>query len=179
MRNLFFVGYCAHCRSHTFIYLSTLIRNSHREASEYCQELLNDDAANFNYCQADQDNNNDNNNDNNAAYYDWYTADIQGEADDIAEICASIKKMENTEGSGRGSHVYDSSYEEGSGSGSWYKRNKKGQIITGDEDEGMGGGAIFMIVLLVLGAVGAVGYLAMNAMKKKSAEADYQGGEMS
>jgi hypothetical protein len=167
-----------HCRSHTFIYLSTPIRNSHREASEYCQELLNDDAANFNYCQADQDNNNDNNNDNNAAYYDWYTADIQGEADDIAEICATIKKMENTEGSsGRGSHVYNPDSE--GGSGSWYKRNKKGQIITGDEAEGMGGGAIFMIVLLVLGAVGAVGYLAMNAMKKKSAEADYQGGEMS
>ncbi len=87
--------------------------------------------------------------------------------------------MEHTEGSSRGSHVYDSSSGDNGGSGSWYKRNKKGKIITGDEEEGMSGGAIFMIILLVLGAVGAVGFLAMKALKKKSAETDYQGGEMS
>lgn len=91
------------------------------------------------------------------------------EADDINQVCVTINSME----SAYYSHVYNEET-----SGSWYTRNKKGQIVTGDESAGLSGGAISAIVLVALGVVGAAGFFLMKK-KGKSAETDYQGGTMS
>ena len=92
------------------------------------------------------------------------------EADDINKVCVTINSME----SAYYSHVYDEE-----SSGTWYTRNKKGQIVTGDEAEGLSGGAIAAIVLVALGVVGAAGFFLMKGKKSKAAETEYQGGTMS
>jgi len=136
-------------------------------AHEYCQGVMEEEVVSFANCQADDDEEEEED-DENAYNYDWFTYDMK-EADEVNKVCVALNAMEHDDYS----HVYDEE-----SSGTWYKRNKKGAIITGEEKEGMSGGAIFAIVLVVLGVVGAVGFFAMKA-KKGKVETDYQGGEMS
>ena len=138
----------------------------------HCQER-----ANISDMQCFSDNNNNNQNN-----YNWYTYDLE-EADDVNEVCNVINKME-----GEYSYHYDEE-----ASGTWYKRNKKGQIISTDEpvgvavfgyDTGMSGGVIAAIVAGTLLGIGAIALLLKATLCKKKEKYDpssgpvYQGGSM-
>lgn len=138
-------------------------------ANDYCQGVMEENVVSFSNCQAEEQDEEEDEDDENAANYYWFEYDIK-DADDVAQVCATLNKMDSADYS----HVYDEDT-----SGSWYKRNKKGAIIEGDEPEGLSGGAIAAIVLVVLGVVGAAGAFAMKSKKNKATETDYQGGEMS
>ena len=105
--------------------------------------------------------------------YNWYTYDLK-EADDIDEVCDTINQLE-----GEYSYVYDEE-----GSGTWYKRNKKGQIIS--EDEGgltmpeLTPAVIGVIVAVCLIVIGGAAFLLKPKKKKNSdsSEPVYQGGTM-
>ncbi|KAL7533979.1 hypothetical protein ACHAXR_009899 [Thalassiosira sp. AJA248-18] len=140
------------------------------EVNDYCKGVMEEDVVSLSNCQAEeQEDEEEEEEDENAANYNWYTYDMQ-EADDINEVCATINQMESADYS----HVYDEE-----ASGTWYKRNKKGAIITSESSEGLSGGAIGMIVLVVLGVVGAAGFFLTKAKAKKAPETEYQGGAMS
>lgn len=142
------------------------------EASEYCRGAT-EEASHYGSCYSEQDNQEEEEEDENAANYNWFTYDVK-EAEDTEEVCVALQSMDR----GELSHTYDDSEE---ASGSWYERNKKGKIITGDEESsGLSAGAITAIVLISMAVLGAVGFFMKKDSKKKSlAESDYQGGEMS
>merc|ERR1712029_795233 len=126
------------------------------EANDYCQQVMENDAVSFANCEADDDE----------------EEDDMVDAEDVEKVCVALNAMESADYS----HVYDEE-----ASGTWYRRNKKGVILYGDETEkeGLGGGAIALIAVLVLGVVGAAGFFLTQSKKQKSAETEYQGGEMS
>ena len=141
------------------------------EASEYCQGVFEEDTVSWSNCVADGEEEAEEEQQDDAVDYSWVTYDIKN-AEDVGTVCYTLSAMDEDTRASTG-HVYNS--EEG---GSWYERNKKGQIITGDEAAGMSGGAIFAVVLFSMAVVGGAAYV---LMKKKSgaAKTDYQGGEMS
>jgi len=142
------------------------------EANEYCQQVMENDAVSFSNCEADDDEEEEDMDDAwKANYGSWFTYDMV-DAEDVEKVCVALNAMESADYS----HVYDEE-----ASGTWYRRNKKGVILYGDETEkkGLGGGAIALIAVLVLGVVGAAGFFLTQSKKQKSAETEYQGGEMS
>ena len=141
------------------------------EASEYCQGVFDEDTVSWSNCVADGEEEAEEEQQDDAVDYSWVSYDIK-DAEDVGTVCYTLSAMDDDARASTG-HVYDSD-----AAGSWYERNKKGQIITGDEPAGMSGGAIFAITVFVLAVVGGAAYV---LMKKKSgaAQTDCQGGEMS
>lgn len=137
------------------------------EASEYCREVMEEEVVSFSQCAADEDKEEED--DDALANYDWFTYDVK-DAEDINDVCVAINQLDAADIT----HVYDEE-----SSGTWYKRNKKGKILYGDEPEGMGSGAVIGIVILVVGAIGAAGFFFMKKQSAKPVDSEYQGGEMS
>ena len=133
--------------------------------NDYCKGVI-ENAVSFADCEGDDNEGEEN---ENLAQYDWFTYDME-EADDAEKVCAELHKEESY------AHVYDSST-----SGSWYQRDKTGQIIRGEASQGLSAGAIAGITIGVLALIGviaaAVGLSKKN--KKTSVETDYQGGALS
>ncbi len=137
------------------------------EATEYCKGVMEEEVADWNNCQADEDEAEED--DQNEYNYDWFTYDVK-DAEDVNNVCVALNALDSADYS----HVYDED-----ASGTWYMRNKKGAIVFGTEEkEGLSGGAIFGILVVVLGVIGAAGFV-MSKKKGKAVETDYQGGEMS
>mmetsp|Transcript_14560 Transcript_14560/g.30109 ORF Transcript_14560/g.30109 Transcript_14560/m.30109 type:complete len:542 (-) Transcript_14560:148-1773(-) len=143
------------------------------EMNEYCEGLLNDEAMDFNNCEAE--NGNEEEEEAQDDQYAWYTFDIE-DADDIGEVCQVVYQMQ-----GEYYHAYDES-----SSGTWYSRNSNGQIITvsaqnnqGNKSPGLSGGAIAGIVVLIVGVIGAAGFVLTKKNKAATTTAEYQGGQLS
>ena len=141
------------------------------EASEYCQGVFDEETVSWNNCVAEGEEEAEEENQDDEVDYSWVTYDIKS-AEDTGSVCYMLSAMDDETRASTG-HVYDAEKQ-----GSWYERNKKGQIITGDEPAGMSGGAIFAIVVFVLAVVGGAAYVMMKK-KNGAAKTDYQGGEMS
>jgi len=141
------------------------------EASEYCQNLMEQEMVSLNNCEAEEEQEEEEEDEDQDYDSSWYNYDMK-EADEVNQVCNYINTLDAADYH----HVYDDNKE--SGSGSWYERNKKGQIITAGESQGMSTGAITAIVIFVLAVVGGAGFVLMKKNSKKS-ETDYQGGEMS
>jgi hypothetical protein len=138
-------------------------QEEHNEMNDYCKGVI-ENAVSFSDCEGDDDH--EESADENAAQYEWLTYDMK-DADDAEKVCAELHK-EETYG-----HVYDSST-----SGSWYKRDKSGAIIRGEEAAVLSGGAVAGIVVGVLALVGAL-FAMVLCKKKSSVQTEYQGGQMS
>mmetsp|Transcript_4744 Transcript_4744/g.10251 ORF Transcript_4744/g.10251 Transcript_4744/m.10251 type:complete len:525 (-) Transcript_4744:145-1719(-) len=143
------------------------------EMNEYCEGLLNDEAMDFNNCEAE--NGNEQEEEAQDDQYSWYTFDIE-DADDIGEVCQVVYQMQ-----GEYYHAYDES-----SSGTWYSRNSNGQIITvsaqnnqGNKSPGLSGGAIAGIVVLIVGVIGVAGFVLTKKNKAATTSAEYQGGQLS
>ncbi len=143
------------------------------EMNDYCKGVLEENAVSFVNCAADEEQEQEN---NAAANYDWFTYDME-EADDANDVCAMLKQKQSSDGSY--SHAYNQE-----GSGSWYTRDRSGNIVTGksQQQEGLSAGAIVGIVIAVLAvlliAVG-IGRSLRSSSRKRHVDADYSGGEMS
>jgi hypothetical protein len=140
------------------------------EMNEYCKDILRDDALSYTNCEADEDA-------QQLVTEDGYAYDLAyGDDLDIQEVCAVVKRMENA--GGEYFHAYDSST-----SGTWYKRDKKGQIITESQSSGgLSGGAIFGIIAAIAAVVGGAAFFVMKKKEKKgdiAESAEYQGGALS
>merc|ERR1712032_1451849 len=113
------------------------------EVNDYCDEVFDGDAIAFNNNCAAGNNQNDEDDDE----YAWYTYDLR-EADDIEEVCYALNLLE-----GEYSYVYDEE-----ASGTWYERNRNGEIANAESSEGaLSGGIIAIIVgvslIVVAGAI--------------------------
>lgn len=92
------------------------------------------------------------------------------EADDVNEVCYVINQME-----GEYTYAYDEEL-----SGTWYERNKKGVIVTGDEKMEIFTPTTIGIIVGV-GVVVIAGAAFLLKSKKKKSESNepvYQGGTM-
>jgi hypothetical protein len=139
------------------------------QINDYCKGILQDDALSYTNCQADEDA-------QQLVTEDGYTYDLAYDDHlDIQEVCAVVKRMENAD---EYFHAYDSST-----SGTWYKRDKKGQIIVESQSsEGLSGGAIFGIIAAIAAVVGGAAFFLMKKKEKKgdiAESAEYQGGALS
>ena len=144
------------------------------EVNSYCQQILNGGAADFNSCAGDENEVQDENNnvDEEDEQYSWYTYDMTAQnAENVEAVCSVLKKME-----GEYSHLYDER-----SSGTWYSRNRNGQILKNEEYEkkGFSGGVVTSILCICLGAVGAAAYVLKSKQDAGGTEATYQGGTLS
>ena len=137
--------------------------------NDYCKDILEQDSVSYSNCEADEDAE-QLVSDSGYAYDMAYGDDL-----DIDEVCSVVKRMED---SGEYFNAYDSST-----SGTWYKRDKKGQIIVESQGStGLSGGAIFGIIAAIAAVVGGAAFVLMKKKDKKGDTADsalYQGGAMS
>jgi hypothetical protein len=142
------------------------------EISDYCRGVLEQNAVSFSNCAADEEEEEQAN--NAAANYDWFTYDME-EADDANDVCVMLHNKQSADYS----HAYDQE-----SSGSWYTRDRSGNIVTGNsrQSTGLGAGAIVGIVIAVLAVLliaVAAGRGLMSSSRKRNVDTDYAGGEMS
>jgi hypothetical protein len=144
--------------------------NQNNEMNDYCKEILRDGALSYSQCEADEDA-------QQLVTESGYAYDLAyGDDINLEEVCAVVKRMENA---GEYFNAYDSST-----SGTWYKRDKKGQIIveSNSQESGLSGGAIFGIIAAVAAVVGGAAFVMMKKKEKKgdiAESAEYQGGALS
>lgn len=140
------------------------------EMNEYCKEILKQEALSYSSCE-------ENENAEQLITDEGYAYDLVYDEDlDIEEVCAVVKGMENA---GEYFNAYDSST-----SGTWYMRDKKGQIIVesnGNANPGLSGGAIFGIIAAIAVVVSGTAFFMMKKDKKGdiAESAEYQGGALS
>jgi len=143
------------------------------EINDYCKQILNNGAIEYATCDADQneadeqavDENSDENENS------WYTYQMTAEnAQNLEQACVTVKKLDGEIG-----NLYDEAH-----SGTWYARNKRGQIISSKSEQktGMGAGAISSIILGCVAVFGGAAYALMNK-KQATVHSKYQGGTMS
>eukprot|EP00970_Alexandrium_tamarense_P017077 scaffold8197_cov175-Alexandrium_tamarense.AAC.2 len=150
------------------------------EINEYCQQILQDDAMDYsNGCEANEDEEQQQGEQQQEKVVNGYYYDVNFDGEgDINEVCAAVKKMES-----EGSAFYHAYNEEKSGS--WYTRDKKGQIINASQQgssSGLSGGAIFGIIALIATVVGGAAFVMLKKKSKKgdiAESAEYQGGALS
>ena len=93
------------------------------------------------------------------------------EADDIDEVCVTLNDM-----AGEYSHVYDEE-----ASGTWYSRNKNGQISSEDETEGIDLTPGIIAAIVIVGVIVVAGAAFLLKPKRKPSDSNepvYQGGTM-
>jgi hypothetical protein len=150
------------------------------EINEYCQQILQDDAMDYsNGCEANENEEQQQGEQQQEKVVNGYYYDVNFDGEgDINEVCAAVKKMES-----EGSAFYHAYNEEKSGS--WYTRDKKGQIINASQQgssSGLSGGAIFGIIALIATVVGGAAFVMLKKKSKKgdiAESAEYQGGVLS
>ncbi len=142
------------------------------EINDYCKEILNNGAIEYSTCDADEDEEEqmaeENAEENENA---WYTYQMTAEnAQNLEQACATVKKLD-----GEINNLYDETH-----SGTWYARNKRGQIISNKSEQrsGMGAGAISSIILGCVVVFGGAAYLLKNK-KHATVTSEYQGGTLS
>ncbi len=101
----------------------------------------------------------------------WYDFDVE-DGGDLDEVCAVVNYKMNAGESFE--YFYDEKVQ-----GTTYERDISGNLKS-SENKGMGGGMIFLIILLVAGIVVAPVAWLINSKKNTTAsETDYQGGTLS
>lgn len=137
------------------------------EMNEYCKEIFNQDALSYSTCEENEDA-------EELITDEGYAYDLAFDEDlNIEEVCAVVKRMENA---GEYFNAYDSST-----SGTWYMRDKNGQITVEKANAGLSGGAIFGIIAAIAAVVSGTAFVMMKKDKKSdiAESAEYQGGALS
>jgi hypothetical protein len=144
--------------------------------NEYCQQIIGDNAMNFNECDAAEAEEAE----EEAAQdeeFAWYEYDLTADdAENLEQVCSKIKEKD-------GEYFYAYDHQK---SGTWYKRNKNGEIVneaetqpwnTINEMTGLSAAAIGGIVAGVVVALMACICLCRRR-KSSNTKAVYQGGSM-
>ena len=144
--------------------------------NEYCQQIIGDNAMNFNECDAAEAEEAE----EEAAQdeeFAWYEYDLTADdAENLEQVCSKIKEKD-------GEYFYAYDHQK---SGTWYKRNKNGEIVneaetqpwnTINEMTGLSAAAIGGIVAGVVVALMACICLCRRR-KSSDTKAVYQGGSM-
>lgn len=137
------------------------------EMNEYCKEIFNQDALSYSTCEENEDA-------EELITDEGYAYDLAIDENlNIEEVCAVVKRMENA---GEYFNAYDSST-----SGTWYMRDKNGQITVEKANAGLSGGAIFGIIAAIAAVVSGTAFVMMKKDKKSdiAESAEYQGGALS
>jgi len=102
----------------------------------------------------------------------WYDFDVE-DGGDLDEVCAIVNYKMNAGESFE--YFYDEKTQ-----GTTYERDITGNLKSSSSKSGMGGGMIFLIILLVAGIVVApVAWLINSKKNTQASETDYQGGTLS
>ena len=138
--------------------------------NDYCKQLFEGDAVNFNECGANEEEEQQDEENNE---FNWYGYDME-DADDMEGVCAKIVSF-----NGVYNNYYDSAF-----AGSVHKRDKNGNIVT-NESTGLSGLSVSAIVAIVVAIVMVIGFAAYLMKPKKKVkslalhEPVYQGGQLS
>lgn len=102
----------------------------------------------------------------------WYDFDVQ-DGGDLDEVCAVVNYKMNAGESFE--YFYDEKTQ-----GTTYDRDITGNLKGNSNKAGLGGGMIFLIILLVVGIVVApIAWLINSKKNTQASETDYQGGTLS
>ena len=141
------------------------------EVSDYCAQIFDEGALDFNQCYNDNYNFGSNYNDDDEL--SWYTYDMTyREANDIEDVCSVVYKM-----SGEYSYSYNIQK-----SGTWYDRDasgaKKSSKSASRKSLEFSRTAIALLVLLGVGIAGTASLFSYKRRRARRMEPLYQGGAM-
>jgi hypothetical protein len=135
--------------------------------NDYCKQLFEQDAINFNECAADEEEEQQDEGDD---AYNWYSYDVE-DADEVEKVCAKIVSFNG---------VYSNYYDSAS-SGSVQTRDSKGNLTSSNSTAGLSVGAIVAIALACVIVVGVAARLLKPRKVKAPAlhEPVYDGNRLS
>lgn len=141
------------------------------DANEFCQQIFDDGALDFNQCYNGSYQFGSNYNDDDE--FSWYTYDMTyDEAKNSDDVCSVVYQM-----SGEYSYSYDVEK-----SGTWYDRDESGNIkskkSTRNQSLEFSPTAITLLVLLGVGIVGIAACVSYRRSRARRVEPLYQGGAM-
>ena len=113
--------------------------------NDYCKQLFEQDAINFNECAADEEEEQQDEGDD---AYNWYSYDVE-DADEVEKVCAKIVSFNG---------VYSNYYDSAS-SGSVQTRDSRGNLTSSQSTTGLSVGAIVAIALACVVVVGVAAHL--------------------
>ncbi|KAK1741704.1 hypothetical protein QTG54_007277 [Skeletonema marinoi] len=137
------------------------------EMNDYCKQLFEQDAINFNECAADEEEEQQDEGDD---AYNWYSYDVE-DADEVEKVCAKIVSFNG---------VYSNYYDSAS-SGSVQTRDSRGNLTSSQSTTGLSVGAIVAIALACVVVVGVAARLLKPRKVKAPAlhEPVYDGNRLS
>jgi hypothetical protein len=141
------------------------------EAAEWCQEIVQEDAAVDMYdCGGYEDEDEGNNDDDFVATYNWYSFELYAEqADEIGAVCT----VYNTEEEEHNDDAYVANGKSSGYTPHTVYNNENGGLFNyekaTEQSQGMSGGALFVIILVVVGAIGGATFF---MMKKSGGSSD-------